>query len=90
MGETLVYAIKIALAVACALAFVAAIITMVSLLSAFLANTMLGEIIGLISIYLPFNPAIVMATLGSTITAILAFLVARKIWDITGATYKMS
>lgn len=90
MGETLVYAIKIALAVACALAFVAAIITLIGLLTSFVANTMLGEIIGLISIYLPFNPAAVFGVVASTITACLAFLVARKIWDITGATYKMS
>lgn len=90
MGESLVYAIKIGLAVACSLAFVAAVITLVSLLSAFVANSMLGEIIGIISIYLPFNPAWVFGIVSSTVTAILAFLVARKIWDITGATYKMS
>ena len=90
MGESLVYAIKIALAVACTLAFVTAIITLVGLLSAFIANTMLGEIMGLISIYLPFSPAFVFGAVSTTITACLAFLVARKIWDLTGATYKMS
>lgn len=86
MGESLVYAIKIGLAIACTAAFVAAIITLVSLLVSFVGNSMLGEIIGLISIYLPFNPAPVFATVSSTITAILAFLVAKKVWSMTLVT----
>lgn len=90
MGESLVYAIKIALAVAATMAFVTAIITLVGLLIAFVANSMLGEIIGLISVFMPFNPAFVFGSVLSVMNAIIAFLIARKIWDITGATYKMS
>lgn len=86
MGESLVYAIKIALAVAATMAFITAIITIVSLLTSFVANTMLGEILGLISIYLPFNPSFVFGSVTSVMSAILAFLVAKKIWSMTLVT----
>lgn len=86
MGESLVYAIKIALAVAATMAFVAAIITIVGLLTAFVANTMLGEILGVISVFLPFNPSAVFGSVMSTLTAILAFLVAKKVWSMTLVT----
>lgn len=86
MGESLVYAIKIALAVAATMAFVAAIISIVGLLTAFVANSMLGEILGIISVFLPFNPASIFGSVMSVLTAILAFLVAKKIWSMTLVT----
>lgn len=83
MGESLVYAIKIALAVAASMAFVAAIITLVSLLVSFTTSSILGEVIGVISVYLPFNPGTVFASISTTIIAIIAFLIAHKIWSMT-------
>ena len=90
MGDSVVYAIKIALAVACTMAFVVAVITLISFLSSLVTSSVLGEVFGLISVYLPFNPATIFGTVSSTIVGIIAFLVARKIWDLTGQTYKMS
>lgn len=90
MGDSVVYAIKIGLAVACTMAFVVAVITLVGLLTSFVSSSIIGEIIGLMSIYLPFDPVPVFTSLTATITAILAFLIAHKIWDLTGQTYKMS
>lgn len=90
MGESLVYAIKIALAVACTMAFVVAIITLMSFLISLATSTVLGEVFGLISVYLPFNPATIFGSVSATIVGIIAFLIARKVWDLTGATYKMS
>lgn len=90
MGESLIYAIKVSLAVALTMTFVAAIITLVSLLTSFVTTSILGEVMGLISIYLPFNPATVFGVLESSIIAILSFLIAHKIWDLVGATYNLT
>lgn len=90
MGESAVYAIKVGLAVALTMTFVAAIITLVSLLTTVVTSSVLGEVMGLISIYLPFNPATVFGVIESTIVAILSFLVAHKIWDLTGYTYRLT
>lgn len=90
MGDSVVYAIKIALAVAATMVFASALITFLSLLAALTSSTILGEIIGLISVYLPFSAATVFGSMSTTIVAIISFLVARKIWELTGHTYKMS
>lgn len=90
MGESLIYAIKVGLAVALTMGFVTAVIYLVSLLTSLVTSSVLGEVIGLISVYLPFNPATVFGVVQSSIIAIIAFLVAHKIWDLTGATYKLT
>lgn len=86
MGESIVYAIKIALAVAASLAFVTAIITLVSLLASLATSSILGEVIGLISVYLPFKAGTVFASLSSSIIAVIAFLIAHKVWSMTLVT----
>lgn len=88
MGESIVYALKVALAVAVALAFATAIVTILGLVVSFATSTVLGEVIGLISIYLPFNPSAVFAGIGTAMTAIIAFLLARKIFTISINTYQ--
>lgn len=83
MGESAVYAIKITIVIAATMTFVAAILSLVGLLTSFLTNTVLAEIVGLISIYLPFQPSYLFAGLTSLITAFLAFLVAQKVYQLT-------
>lgn len=90
MGDTVVYALKIALAVACTMVFFSAILSVVSLLTSFITSGIVGEIFGLMSVFLPFDAALFFGGIDITLTAILSFLVGRKIWDLTGATYKMS
>lgn len=92
MGETIVYALKIALAVACALAFLAAILALLSILINYSANnpSILSEVIGLISVYLPFNAGTVFGILISVGNAVLAFLIAKKVYELTSNTYKSS
>ena len=53
MGESLVYALKMALAAAAFIAFMAAIISIVSLVTTFTSSTAFGEIMALISVNLP-------------------------------------
>ena len=79
MGNSAVYAIKIAVIASLSVAFFTAISGLLVNLNAFvLGNTGFAEIIGLIGLYLPFSPAVFMSTITVGITAILTFLVARK------------
>lgn len=82
MGESLVYAIKVAIVVAATTAFVAATMTLFSLVITFTTNTPLGEIIGVISVYLPFNGGAFFGVIQASITAILAFLIAQKVYEL--------
>ena len=83
MGNTAVYAIKIAITVATTMAVVVAINGLISGVATFATNTPLGEIIALISIYLPFSSGYFFGIIGSAITAMLAFIVAKKIYELT-------
>lgn len=90
MGETIVYAIKVALAVAAGLAFVAAIVTLIGLMSGFTIPGVFGEIIGLISVYLPFSPKSVFSTFLAIIGGIIAFICAKKAYEVLTTVYKSS
>ena len=81
MGNSVVYAIKIAFVVSATLAFVVALNLLISGITNFATNTALGEIIGLISIYLPFSANTVFGLLLTSMSAILAFLVAKKLYE---------
>lgn len=83
MGNTVVYAIKIALTVAATMALVVAINAIVMGLVDFTVNSALGEIIRLICIYMPFHPGPFFATIIATMTAIISFLIAKKIYELT-------
>lgn len=82
MGETIVYALKIALAITVAATFSAAIIAFVGGLTTLAFDSIVGEVLLLISVMLPFSPLPVFGAIQLSITAILAFLVARKIYDL--------
>ena len=88
MGESIVYALKMALAVAVFIAFMSAIILVLSIITGVTSSTALGEIIGLISVYLPFNPETVFASVATCISALISFLIAKKIYAITNNTYQ--
>lgn len=82
MGESLVYAIKIAIVVAATLAFTAAIVVILGLVTSFTTTSVLGEIIGIISVFLPFSASSFFGILSAAITAMCAFLVAHKIYEL--------
>ena len=83
MGNSIVYALKVALTVAATLAVVVAINALISGVALLTTNTALGEIIALISIYLPFNGGYFFGIISTAMTAILAFMVARKVYELT-------
>lgn len=85
MGEMIKFGIKIALVIAVATAFFIAISTIINLLTIVIFDNIIGEVLGLMSACLPFNALAVFSAIGTSSAAILSFLVAQKIFDLTGA-----
>lgn len=82
MGESIVYAIKIGLAIAIAGVFAAAIVVLVSGLFSLVLSSIVGEVLSIISVCLPFSPVPVFSAIQLSMGAILAFLVAKKIYNL--------
>lgn len=90
MGETIVYALKLALAIATGLAFFAAILSLLALINSLTFGNVFTQVLGLVSIYLPFKPKTPFMTLATFMSAVLAFLCARKAFQLLHVTHKDS
>lgn len=90
MGEAIVYGIKVGLAIAAAVAFMAAVVVLIGAFQGFTAPTIFGEVLALISIYLPFRPATIFGTFLTIAAAVIAFLIARKVYQVTTELNKQS
>lgn len=86
MGELIINGIRVAFFLAIALVFMSAITTLVNLITSVIFDNVIGEVFGLISCFLPFNGASVFSGIGTVISAILAFLIAQKIYDLALAS----
>lgn len=89
MGELIVNGIKWGFIIAVGGTFMVAINALLSLLSSLVFGNVIGEIFGIISCCLPFNASAVFGALGTTIAAILGFMVAQKIYDLVSAHVKV-
>lgn len=74
--------IKMVVIIIVALAFYAAIKTLLTLLGTIVSSSVIGEVFGLASMFLPFNASAVFSSIGSVISGILTFLIARKIFNL--------
>lgn len=83
MGEIIKFGIKLALVIAVATAFFTAITAIINLLTTVLFDNIIGEILGIISACLPFNALAVFSAIGTSSAAILSFLIAQKIFELT-------
>lgn len=72
----------LAIVVACAV-FMTAITTLLSLAETLLFGGVFSEILIIISCCLPFNALTVFGALGTVCAGALAFLIAKKIFDLT-------
>lgn len=81
MGELIVNGIKIAFWISIALVFMTAINALLGLLVSIVFSNVVGEVLGLLSVCLPFDAVSVFGAIGTAISAILAFLVAQKIYQ---------
>ena len=71
--------LKIVASVGFAVLFATAIALLLNTVEEFVATSIIGEVFGIISVCLPFNPATVFGALWFIINAILTFLIARRI-----------
>lgn len=85
MGEIIVNGIKVAFWISMALVFMTAITTLLNLISSIVFANVIGEVLGIISMCLPFDAATVFGAIGTACSAILAFLIAQKIYQYTSS-----
>lgn len=83
MGELIVNGIKFTLIIAIALTFMTAITSLLNLVTQVAFGNVIGEVLGILSCCLPFNALAVFSAIGTSISAILSFMIAAKIWDLT-------
>ena len=83
MLETIFNILKITVIIAVCAVFMVAITGLLNLITTIVFGNVIGEIMALISMYLPFNALAVFGALGSATVAILSFLIAKKIFDLT-------
>lgn len=84
MGDLIVFGIKIAVVVTAAGTFALVILALINAISSLIFGNIIGEVLGLISMCLPFHPATVFVPVKLALATILAFLVGKKIWDLFG------
>lgn len=89
MGELIVNGIKWAFIISVALIFMTAVTTLVSFLLQVTSTNVIGEVLGIISNCLPFSAFSVMGGLFTVCNAILSFLVAQKIYNLTSEHVKI-
>lgn len=89
MGELIVNGIKIAFTIAIAATFMVAVQTLINLVTMFVQTSVVGEVFGIFSACLPFDLSAVMSGIANAGTAILAFMVANKIWALTSNRIKI-
>lgn len=83
MLDTVFNILKVSVIVAICAIFMSAISGIINLITALVFSSVIGEILALISMYLPFNALAVFGALGTATVAILTFLIAKKIFDLT-------
>lgn len=85
MGELIVNGIKWAFIIGLAFTFMTAINALINLLVSVATTSVIGEVLGIISNSLPFSVSAVMGGITTVLNAILSFMVAKKIYDLTSA-----
>lgn len=83
MLDTIFNVLKISVVVAISAVFMVAINALISVLGSIIFNNVIGEVLAIISACLPFNALAVFGALGTACAAILSFLIAKKIFDLT-------
>lgn len=75
--------LKVTVAIAVGAAFLVAINAIISLITSLIFGNVIGEVLVIISNCLPFDALAVFGALGTTTVSILAFMIAKKIFDLT-------
>ena len=83
MLDTVFNILKVTVIVAICAIFMASINGLLSFLGTLLFGSVIIEVFGIISCCLPFNALAVFGSLMQVCVAILSFLIAKKIFDLT-------
>ena len=83
MAETVFHILKLTVIVGICAVFMVAIVNLLSMISSIIFGNVIGEVFALMSMFLPFNAGVVFSSIGLAISAILTFLIAKKIFDLT-------
>ncbi len=86
MGELIVNGLKLTFFLAISLAFMTAINSLLDLITSILFGNIIGEVLGVLSACLPFNALSVFSAIGASCSAILSFLIAQKIYNLSLAS----
>lgn len=82
--------IKIAVSIAVAVTFATALFTLLGFVQSVIYGSIVGEFFGIVSMCLPFHAGSVFNAILLVIDCITAFLVARKVYDLTAHLIKVS
>ena len=83
MLDTVFNLLKVSAIIAVASVFMVAIINLLLLIQSVIFGNFIVEFFSLISMYLPFDALTVFGSIGTATIAILSFLIAKKIFDLT-------
>lgn len=83
MIEAVFNILKIAVIIAVSAVFMVAINALISLITSVVFANVVGEVLAIISACLPFDALAVFGSIGTATVAILSFLIAKKIFDLT-------
>lgn len=84
MGALIVNGIKWAFVISIATVFASSITSLLNLLVSVTFANVIGEALGLVSMYLPFDGSVVFGGLVSVFSGILSFIVSRKLYLLLG------
>lgn len=82
--------IKIAASISFALIFAAAIMALLGHIEMVISTSVVGEIFGILSVVLPFHAGTIFFSIILVLDAILAFLVARKTYELVSNLISVS
>lgn len=88
MGETIVYGLKVAAAVAGGVVAIALFNSLFSIITLPQFTNEFDEVIKLVSIYLPFRPSLLLDFITTILTGIIGFLVGYIIWVLLSEVRK--
>lgn len=83
IADTLYHFLKISAVIAVAGVFLFAITNLLSFVESVIFGGVVSEYFAMISMFLPFDASAVFGSCGVVFTAILSFMLARKIFDLT-------
>ena len=83
MLETVFNILKLNVIIAVSAFFMVAINGIIALITSLVFGNVVGEVLSIISACLPFDALTVFGALGTATIAILSFLIAKKIFDLT-------